>query len=118
MPEVVIVGGGSALQPLTFPSHKAQTLLVFVYVQTKERLKDLQTKLGIPEVVVVGGGYAGVELASVAAEMLSGSTLDLTEMKLPNLKKLADAGCDDRHASSNCTRLFWSLTDCCYTNLQ
>jgi hypothetical protein len=39
----------------------------------KQRLEELQRTEGASDVVVVGGGYAGIELASVAAEMLAGS---------------------------------------------
>jgi NADPH-dependent 2,4-dienoyl-CoA reductase/sulfur reductase-like enzyme len=38
----------------------------------KQRLEELQRQEGAPDVVVVGGGYAGIELASVTAEMLAG----------------------------------------------
>lgn len=42
-------------------------------LQAKERLQDLQRRpSGLSEVVVVGGGYAGIELATTAAEMLAG----------------------------------------------
>lgn len=40
----------------------------------KQRLTELRAQPGgTPEVVVVGGGYAGIELASVASEMLAGT---------------------------------------------
>lgn len=41
-------------------------------LQVKQRLEELQRTEGTSDVVVVGGGYAGIELASVAAEMLAG----------------------------------------------
>jgi NADPH-dependent 2,4-dienoyl-CoA reductase/sulfur reductase-like enzyme len=40
--------------------------------QVRGRLSLLDQRLGHPEVVVVGGGYAGVELAAVVAERLRG----------------------------------------------
>lgn len=47
-------------------------LNLFNLSQVKQRIEELQKQTGTPEVVVVGGGYAGIELASVAAEMLAG----------------------------------------------
>lgn len=50
-------------------------------LQVKQRLMELQSQPGsTPEVVVVGGGYAGIELASTAAEMLAGVPKSNTEM--------------------------------------
>lgn len=40
--------------------------------QVAARLQLLEELVGYPEVVVVGGGYAGVELAAVVAERLRG----------------------------------------------
>lgn len=40
--------------------------------QVAARLALLEDRVSYPEVVVVGGGYAGVELAAVVAERLQG----------------------------------------------
>lgn len=41
-------------------------------LQVAGRLALLEERLSYPEVVVVGGGYAGVELAAVVAERMRG----------------------------------------------
>ena len=41
-------------------------------LQVAARLRLVEQHVGYPEVVVVGGGYAGVELAAVVAERLQG----------------------------------------------
>lgn len=40
--------------------------------QVAARLALLESRLSYPEVVVVGGGYAGVELAAAVADRLKG----------------------------------------------
>lgn len=51
----------------------SMTIFALKHLQVKQRLEELQRQEGTSDVVVVGGGYAGIELASVAAEMLAGN---------------------------------------------
>jgi NADPH-dependent 2,4-dienoyl-CoA reductase/sulfur reductase-like enzyme len=53
-------------------------------LQVKQRLEELQRTEGTSDVVVVGGGYAGIELASVAAEMLAGDGIFCLHMRCPS----------------------------------
>ena len=61
--------------------------LLLLLPQVAARLRLVEQHVGYPEVVVVGGGYAGVELAAVVAERLQGrgriklvtSTADILE---------------------------------------
>jgi hypothetical protein len=46
--------------------------LLLLLLQVAARLRLVEQHVGYPEVVVVGGGYAGVELAAVVAERLQG----------------------------------------------
>ena len=61
-------------EPAASPKSQFADSLNTHTLQVKQRLEELQRQEGTSDVVVVGGGYAGIELASVAAEMLAGNS--------------------------------------------